>query len=70
VAGAIIHFHDIFDNFEYPDEWVFDDNRWRNEQYLLRALLTDSESYEVLLMTDLIYRRYRQAAAGLDPPHL
>lgn len=38
-AGVYIHFHDIFLPQEYPKQWVLEDNRSWNEQYLLRALL-------------------------------
>lgn len=46
--GVIVHVHDIFLPFEYPEHWVVNERRSWNEQYLLRALLTDSDSYEVL----------------------
>ena len=45
--GVHIHFHDIFWPFEYPIEWV--EKRPYNEQYVLRALLTDSTAYKVTL---------------------
>src|SRR5690606_7948483 len=39
-TGVLIHFHDIFYPFEYPQAWVRG-NRWHswNEVYLLRAFL-------------------------------
>ncbi len=46
--GVIVHLHDIFLPFEYPREWLIDLGwRW-NEQYLVQALLQDSDSMEVL----------------------
>lgn len=47
-SGVIIHFHDVFHNFEYPKEWI-DEGISFNEQYLLRAFLQNNEAYEVLL---------------------
>lgn len=47
-SGVIIHVHDIFLPFEYPESWVIDERRSWNEQYLLRALLMGSDSYEIL----------------------
>lgn len=47
-AGVRIHIHDIFLPFEYPKRWVVDENRSWNEQYLLRALLTHSNAFEVI----------------------
>lgn len=46
--GVYIHFHDVFWPFEYPINWI-DDGRAYNEQYVLRALLTDSTAYKVTL---------------------
>ena len=46
--GVLIHVHDIFLPLEYPKEWVLEDNRSWNEQYLLRALLMYSNTFEVL----------------------
>jgi hypothetical protein len=46
--GVVIHLHDIFLPFEYPREWVIDESRRWNEQYLVQALLLDSDRFEVL----------------------
>lgn len=46
--GVFIHFHDVFWPFEYPMGWVTE-GRAYNEQWVLRALLTDSASYKVAL---------------------
>lgn len=32
-SGALIHFHDIFIPDEYPQKWVFEENRGWNEMY-------------------------------------
>lgn len=49
--GVYIHFHDIFWPFEYPMHWLTE-GRAYNEQYVLRALLTDSTKYKVTLFGD------------------
>jgi hypothetical protein len=46
--GVRIHIHDIFLPLEYPKKWVLDFNRSWNEQYLVRALLMNSNAYRVL----------------------
>lgn len=46
--GVLIHVHDIFLPCEYPREWVVDQNRSWNEQYLLQALLMHSTRFRVL----------------------
>lgn len=51
--GVIIHIHDVFTNFEYPEEWVMEGRAW-NEIYLLRAFLQYNESFEVLLFNSFL----------------
>jgi hypothetical protein len=56
-AGVTIHFHDVFDGFEYPLQWLKDGWAW-NEDYLLRAFLNENNSYEVVMMNDYLTNRY------------
>ena len=37
-SGVLVHFHDIFFPFEYPQAWLAEGRAW-NEAYLLRAFL-------------------------------
>jgi len=60
-AGVIVHFHDIFDKFEYPDHWIYKDNRSWNEIYILRAFLMYNEVFEVVFAND----SFAQARASL-----
>jgi hypothetical protein len=54
--GVLIHFHDIFDGFEYPAAWVLGDNRSWNELYILRAYLMYNRSFEVVFFNDFFAR--------------
>jgi predicted O-methyltransferase YrrM len=45
--GVRIHIHDIFLPSDYPKEWVLQDQRSWNEQYLLRALLMHSHGFVI-----------------------
>jgi len=47
--GVIVHVHDICLPFEYPKAWSEDVLCYWNEQYVLAALLANSEKYEILL---------------------
>ena len=47
-SGVLVHIHDIFLPTDYPKEWVIDQNRSWNEQYLLQALLMYSTRFKVL----------------------
>lgn len=45
--GVWVHFHDVFPDFEYPESWVFDENRSWNELYALRAFLQYNDVFRV-----------------------
>lgn len=47
-GGVIVHFHDVFDRFEYPREWIYALNRSWNELYILRAFLMYNDAFTVL----------------------
>lgn len=55
--GVIIHFHDIFKNFDYPKEWLSEGRAW-NEGYILRAFLSDNKNYKILFFNDLFAHRH------------
>ena len=55
--GVIIHFHDVFDGFEYPLNWLKDGWAW-NEDYMLRAFLMNNSDYEILLLNDYVRTHY------------
>lgn len=58
--GVVVHVHDIFYPFEYPEEWIMQGWFW-NEAYALRAILQHSPRYEVLLFVSQL---------ALQKPHL
>ena len=67
--GVRIHVHDIFLPMEYPREWVIDENRSWNEQYLVRALLMHSGRLRVVFGCAHAYARHRASLAralGVD----
>jgi Methyltransferase domain len=47
-AGVVVHIHDIFLPFDYPEGWVLSGRGW-NEQYVLRSFLAFNDAFEVLL---------------------
>ncbi len=61
--GVIIHIHDIFLPAEYPKDWVIDDNRSWNEQYLIRALLMYSTAFKVYFGSTYAFARFPQLVA-------
>lgn len=46
--GVIVHVHDIFLPWDYPQDWVMSGRAW-NEQYLVRAFLSFNSEFEILL---------------------
>jgi len=64
--GVLVHFHDIFYPFEYPDEWLQKGIFW-SECYLLRALLTDNPTYRIELFSDYIERFHPDALRSVTP---
>jgi Methyltransferase domain len=51
--GVIIHIHDIFYPFEYPDHWLKQGRAW-NEAYLLRAFLMNNPQFEIVFFNDYL----------------
>jgi hypothetical protein len=47
--GVVVHVHDICLPFEYPKAWSEDVLCYWNEQYVLAALLANSEKWDILL---------------------
>ncbi len=47
-SGVYIHIHDIFTPRDYLESWIVDDVRFWNEQYLLEALLSNTNRYEIV----------------------
>lgn len=57
--GVLVHFHDIFIPYEYPVEWLRDEFRMWNEQYLLEAFLKENKTYETLVALHFLNRNYK-----------
>ncbi len=51
--GVIIHFHDIFWPFEYPEKWIHMGRAW-NEAYMIKAFLQFNNSFEILLFNSYL----------------
>ncbi|WP_229311521.1 class I SAM-dependent methyltransferase [Larkinella rosea] len=58
-SGVLIHFHDIFYPFEYPEEWVLG---WKgfgwNESYMLRNFLMYNHDFEILFFNSFMQQNY------------
>jgi hypothetical protein len=65
--GVLVHVHDVFYPFEYPEAWVVQDNRSWSEAYLLRAFLQYNSAFRVLFFNDLMARKYTAQMSAAFP---
>lgn len=56
-----IHIHDIPYPFEYSYQWVVEDKRNWNEAYIVRAMLTDSTKYKILIWSSYLKAAHKEA---------
>jgi predicted O-methyltransferase YrrM len=54
--GVIVHIHDIFLPYEYPESWIRSGERIWLEQYLLQAFLCNNNSYKILWMSHYMHQ--------------
>lgn len=69
--GVLIHIHDIFTPLHYRTDWLKDEYRLWNEQYLLEAFLYYNESFEVMVSLNHLaksaYENVRAILPNLKP---
>ena len=57
-SGVFVHIHDIFSPRDYLSEWIVDDVRFWNEQYLLEAMLGNTSRYEIIASLNFLKHSY------------
>jgi predicted O-methyltransferase YrrM len=55
--GVVIHIHDMFYPFEYPEAWIRQKRYW-NELYMLRAFMQWNSGFDILLMNSYIQVKF------------
>ena len=65
--GVVVHIHDIFTPRDYLKTWVVDEVRFWNEQYLLEALLTNTNRYEVVAALNYLKNNHYDALSRVCP---
>ncbi|MET8801342.1 class I SAM-dependent methyltransferase [Streptomyces sp. NPDC004546] len=53
--GVVVHFHDVFWPFEYPDSWLNEKRAW-NEVYMLRAYLSYNSAVRMMLFNSWLWQ--------------
>src|SRR5215475_2443028 len=66
-SGVFVHFHDVFWPFEYPLQWVIDENRSWNEIYAVRAFLSHNDAWRIVFFNDY-FAKHEQAVIGSTYP--
>jgi hypothetical protein len=62
-SGVYVHIHDIFTPQDYLKEWVCDENKMWNEQYLLEAFLCFNREFRVIGALNYL-KTYHGVAVG------
>ncbi|MEQ8303240.1 MAG: class I SAM-dependent methyltransferase [Cyclobacteriaceae bacterium] len=57
-SGVLIHFHDIFSPLDYPENWLKEEFRMWNEQYLVEAFLWNNDKYRIMLALSYLSIHY------------
>lgn len=65
--GVIVHIHDIFLPDEYPKEWVIDQGRNWNEQYVVRAFLEFNTEWQLIWAAHFMGTRYTTSVQATFP---
>lgn len=72
-SGVLIHLHDIFFPYEYPEEWIFERGQTWNEQYILQAFLMNNDKYKILIANHYLFahrkRELDDLYQGIQPSH-
>lgn len=59
--GVVVHIHDIFLPYDYPEVWIREDRFFWNERYLLQAFLLFNDAFEVILPAHALANRHAEA---------
>lgn len=63
-SGVFVHIHDIFTPRDYPKEWITEERRFWNEQYLLESFLAFNNKFKVIGATNyLAHNHYSKFSA-------
>jgi hypothetical protein len=65
--GVIVHVHDVYLPFEFREDWVREELRFWNEQYLLQAFLSFNNAFEVVFANAYIARKYPEDMKRVFP---
>jgi Methyltransferase domain len=56
--GVVVHIHDMFYPFEYPDGWLASRGFAWNELYFVRAFLSYNSTFQIMLFNSWLWREH------------
>jgi hypothetical protein len=62
-SGVFIHFHDIFNDFKYPEK--FRNQGW-NESYFLKSFLMYNSDFEIKIFSDYLAKNHQEELSKLE----
>lgn len=65
--GVIVHLHDIFSPKNYPCQWLQEQVRFWNEQYLLEAFLSHNQHWEIIGSLNYLHHNHYAALKAVAP---
>ena len=65
--GVIVHVHDIFSPKNYPKQWLEDEVRFWNEQYLLEAFLSHNSSWKIVGALNYLHHNHYEKLKSVAP---
>lgn len=57
-SGVLVHIHDVFTPKDYLNEWMLDEIKLWNEQYLFEAFLTFNTEYKIIASLNYLKHNY------------
>jgi len=65
--GVIVHVHDVFSPRDYLKEWLEDEVKFWNEQYLLEAFLSHNSSWKIIGALNYLHHHYYEELKSAAP---
>lgn len=65
--GVLVHVHDIFFPFEYPEKWLLEIGMYWNEAYVLRAFLEHNPAFQIRVWNHYLAVAHNEHLASAMP---
>ncbi len=66
-TGVIVHIHDIFSPNNYPVQWIQDEIRFWNEQYILEAFLSHNGNWKIIGALNYLHHNHYEKFSSVSP---